>query len=151
MTFHRVPAQRVALATPAQRLATKMKTLGNLILVAAICVAIFIVFMALRPATAQERPNFNDPTDTLGLRHRAAHVGTAWQCGRDYIVVTYFSLAFSEGEIWLNKKGPYGEGEEIILHQAFRGPQEPPFSIRWRPTKNGDKLYDRGKPCAQKG
>jgi hypothetical protein len=31
-----------------------MKTLGNLILVAAICVAIFIVFMALQPANAQE-------------------------------------------------------------------------------------------------
>jgi hypothetical protein len=30
-----------------------MKTLGNLIQVAAICVAIFIVFMALRPANAQ--------------------------------------------------------------------------------------------------
>ena len=66
---------------------------------------------------------------------------------------TIFRLPFSvlggaaqEATIWPNKKGPYGDGEELMLHQLGRPPEAGPNPYRW---KNG-KLYYRGKPCAKR-
>jgi hypothetical protein len=74
-------------------------------------------------------------------------VGTAWQCGRDYLEVTYFGLggAAQEASIWPNKKGPYGEGEELMLHQAGRPPEAGPDPYHWK----NDKLYYHGKRCVE--
>ena len=81
------------------------------------------------------------------LQSKESLVGTGWQCGRDYLQVTFFGLggAAQEATIWPNKKGPYGDSEELMLHQLGRPPEAGPNPYHW---KNG-KLYYRGKPCVK--
>jgi hypothetical protein len=87
------------------------------------------------------------------LKSEESLVGTAWQCGRDYLQVTFFGLggAAQEATIWPNKKGPYGDGEELMLHQLGRPPEAGPNPYRWRNCpKNCQLTYHdkkRYKPC----
>jgi len=48
-----------------KKLAAPMKSFGNLILMTLICIAIFIVFMALRPANAGMQGNLPTPVQAL--------------------------------------------------------------------------------------
>jgi hypothetical protein len=56
------------------------KTIGNLILMTLICVAVFIVFMAIRPAKAQWRPwGWQHSMSPLGVRKQLGHAdGPKW-------------------------------------------------------------------------
>jgi hypothetical protein len=108
------------------------------------------------PITESRRQRRFDPGKTIGTCHEEKTRRCPLPC-RDgdiglrrrievYIVVTYFGLggAAQEASIWPNKKGPYGDAEELMLHQLGRPPEARPNPYRW---KNG-KLYYRGKPCA---
>jgi hypothetical protein len=79
----------------------------------------------------------------MPLQAEESVVGTAWQCGRDYLEITHFGLggAAQEAQVWPNKKGPYGDGEELMLRQLGR-----PSAYQW---KNGN-LYYRSEPCAKR-
>jgi hypothetical protein len=88
----------------------------------------------------------------MPLKSEESLVGTAWQCGRHYIQITFFGLggAAQEGLIWPNKKGPYGDGEELMLHQLGHPPPDP---FLWRNCpKNCQLTYHdkkRYKPCVK--
>jgi hypothetical protein len=89
---------------------------------------------------------------TAPLQAEESMVGTAWQCGRDYLVITHigFGGAAQEGLIWPNRKGPRGDGEEIMIHQLGH-PQPDPFLWRNCP-KNCQLTYHdkkRYKPCSK--
>jgi hypothetical protein len=87
------------------------------------------------------------------LKSEESLVGTAWQCGRDYLQVTFFGPggAAQEATIWPNKKGPYGDGEELMLHQVGRPPEAGPDPYFWKNCpKNCQLTYHdkkRYKPC----
>jgi hypothetical protein len=82
------------------------------------------------------------------LQAEESMVGTAWQCGRDYLVITYCCGAAQEGLIWPNRKGPRGDGEEIMIHQLGHPPPDP---FLWTNCpKNCQLTYHdkkRYKPC----
>jgi hypothetical protein len=87
------------------------------------------------------------------LRSEESLVGTAWQCGRDYLEITDigFGGAAQEATIWPNKKGPYGDGEELMLNQLGQAESRreaglPPNPYRWK----NSILHYRGKPCAKR-
>ena len=81
------------------------------------------------------------------LQSEESLVGTAWQCGRDYLQVTFFGLggAAQEATIWPNKKGPDGDGEELILHQLGWPPEAGPNLYHWKNAK----FYYRGRTMRQ--
>jgi hypothetical protein len=79
-----------------------------------------------------------------------SEVGTAWQCGRDYLVITSCCGAAQEGLIWPNRKEPRGDGEQIMIHQLGHPPPDP---FLWKNYPKNCQLtyYDkkRYKPCAK--
>ena len=70
--------------------------------------------------------------------------GTAWQCGRDYIVPDT-----RYGTIYRNQTGPYHDPDDVNL-AATRAPGAPanwPIQKEYRWKQN--RLYYRGKPCTK--
>ena len=71
--------------------------------------------------------------------------GTAWQCGRHYIIG-----AVRYGTIYRNQTGPYHDPDDVNLAdtRALGAPGDFPNQQEYRWKQN--KLYYRGKPCAKR-
>jgi hypothetical protein len=99
-----------------------MKTLATIALTLAV----------LTSASAQQEPSLE---------------GTAWQCGPNYIQITFIGMD-QEGLTWPNQKGPVGKGQETLISQLGR-PGPAPFWWRNCPKNCQLTYYDkkRYKPC----
>jgi hypothetical protein len=71
--------------------------------------------------------------------------GTAWQCGRDYIIG-----AARYGTIYRNQTGPYHDPADVNLAdtRALGAPDDFPIQKEYRWKQN--KLYYRVKSCAKR-